>query len=154
MNSNTLRIVFAIFLIAHGLIHYSLTYVPVPKPGELRTPFWPSWARTDTDPGWLATKMGLSNNVVRGLGSALWLLTVAGFAVAGLGLLGIPGLNRIWEGSAHSGGSRIVNSIGFLLASMADCRCVNQSGGVSRGCTALAKIIIFINKEFQYKKRG
>lgn len=103
MNTNTLRIALAIFLIAHGLIHYSLTYVPVPKPGELRTPFWPSWARTNTDPAWLASRMGLSNNVVRGVGSALWLLTVAGFAVAGLGLLGIPGLNQIWQGSAILG---------------------------------------------------
>lgn len=103
MNTNTLRIVLAIFLIAHGLIHYSLTYVPVPKPGELRTPFWPSWARNDTDSAWLVSRMGLSNNVVRGVGSALWLLTVAGFAVAGLGLLGIPGLNQIWQGSAILG---------------------------------------------------
>jgi hypothetical protein len=105
MNTNTLRIVLAIFLIAHGLIHYSLTYVPVPKPGELRTPFWPSWARTDTDPTWLASRMGLSNDIVRGVGSALWLLTVAGFSVAGLGLLGIPGLNQIWQGSAILGAS-------------------------------------------------
>jgi hypothetical protein len=103
MNTNTFRIVLAIFLIAHGLIHYSLTYVPVPKPGELRTPFWPSWVRADTDPAWLVSRMGLSNNFVRGIGSALWLLTVAGFAVAGLGLLGIPGLNQIWQGSAILG---------------------------------------------------
>ena len=103
MNTNTLRIILAIFLIAHGLIHYSLTYVPVPKPGELRTPFWPSWARNDTDSAWLVSRMGLSNNVVRWVGSALWLLTVAGFAVAGLGLLGIPGLNQIWQGSAILG---------------------------------------------------
>jgi hypothetical protein len=47
--------------------------------------------------------MGLSNNFVRGIGSALWLLTVAGFAGAGLGLLGIRGLNQIWQGSAMLG---------------------------------------------------
>lgn len=103
MNANTLKIVIAIFLIAHGLVHYSLTYVPTPKPGELRTPFWPSWSRKDTDPAWLVSKMGLSNNVVRGLGSALWLLTVVGFALTGLGLLGIPGLNQIWQGTAILG---------------------------------------------------
>lgn len=103
MNANTLRIVIAIFLIAHGLVHYSLTYVPTPKPGELRTPFWPSLSRTDTDPAWLVSKMGLPNNVVRGLGSALWMLTVAGFALAGLGLLGVPGLNQIWQGTTILG---------------------------------------------------
>lgn len=71
MNTNTLRFGLAIFLIVHGLVHYSLTYVPIPKPGELRTPFWPSWSRTDTDPAWLASRMGLSNNVIRWVGSAL-----------------------------------------------------------------------------------
>lgn len=113
MNTNTFRIVVAIFLIAHGLIHYSLTYVPVPKPGELRTPFWPSWARTDTDSTWLVSRMGLSNKVVRGIGSALWLLTVAGFAVAGLGLLGIPGLNQIWQGGALLGAAASLTLLVF-----------------------------------------
>lgn len=103
MNANTLRIFIAIFLIAHGLVHFSLTYVPTPKPGELRTPFWPSWSRTDTDPAWLASRLGLSNNVVRGLGSTILLLTMAGFSLAGLGLLGVPGLNQIWQGTAILG---------------------------------------------------
>ncbi len=113
MNANTLRIFIAIFLIAHGLIHYSLTYVPVPKPGELRTPFWPSWSRTDTDPAWLVSKMGISNNVVRGVGSALWLLTVAGFSLAGLGLLGVPGLNQLWQGSAFLGAAASLLLLAF-----------------------------------------
>lgn len=103
MNPNTLKIIIAIILIAHGLVHFSLTYVPTPKPGELRTPFWPSWTRTDTDLAWFASRMGLSNSVVCGAGSVLWLLTVAGFALAGLGLLGIPGLNQIWQGTAILG---------------------------------------------------
>lgn len=113
MNVNTLRIFTAIFLIAHGLVHYSLTYVPTPKPGELRTPFWPSWSRKDTDPAWLVSKMGLSNNVVRGLGSAIWLLTVAGFALAGLGLLGVPGLNQIWQGTAILGAAASLTLLVF-----------------------------------------
>lgn len=103
MNLNLLRVMIAIFLVAHGLIHFSLTYVPVPKPGELRTPFWPAWWRTDTDPAWLASKLGLSNGLVRGLGSALWLLILFGFTLAGLGLLGFPGLSQVWAPAAGLG---------------------------------------------------
>jgi hypothetical protein len=57
--------------------------------------------------------MGLSNNVVRGLGSALWLLTVAGFALAGLGLLGVPGLNQIWQGTAILGATASLLLLAF-----------------------------------------
>ena len=38
MNTSTLKILIAVFLILHGLIHYSLTYVPLPRPGEIKTP--------------------------------------------------------------------------------------------------------------------
>ena len=103
MNPNLIRIIIAIFLIAHGWIHYSLTYVPTPKPGELRTPFWPSWQRSATDPAWLSVRLGFSNPLVRGLGSALWLLTLACFCLAGLGLLGIPGLQQTWMAAAGLG---------------------------------------------------
>lgn len=103
MNPTTVRVLLAIFIILHGWIHYSLTYVPTPKPGELRTPFWPSWSRSDTDPAWLASKMGLSNGLVRGLGCALWLLTLAGFSVAGLALLFAPGAQAAWSISAAAG---------------------------------------------------
>jgi len=103
MNPNTVRVILAIILIAHGLVHVSLTYVPTPKPGSLRTPFWPSWWRTDVDPNWLAVKSGLSNNLIRGIGSALWLLTLLGYTVMGLGLAGVPGLNQIWQAAALLG---------------------------------------------------
>lgn len=113
MNPNTFRILLAVILIAHGWVHFSLTYVPVAKPGELRTPFWPAWWRTNTDPAWLASKMGLSNLAVRGLGSALWLVTLAGFTLAGLGLLGVPGLNGLWGLSAGVGVAASLLLLGF-----------------------------------------
>ena len=47
----------------------------------------------------------------------------------------------------YPGGSGIINSVGFLLASMADCRCADQSGCVCRAGTALAKITIFLMEE-------
>jgi hypothetical protein len=40
LSPSTLRILIAVFLIAHGLVHYSLTTVPIPASGALRTPFF------------------------------------------------------------------------------------------------------------------
>ncbi len=113
MNPNLTRILIAVFLIVHGLIHFSLTYVPTPKPGELRTPFWPAWWRTDTDPAWLAVKLGLPNSAVRGLGSALWLIALAGFGLAGLGLLGLPGLNQVQGAAAALGAAASLLLLGL-----------------------------------------
>jgi len=113
MNPNLTRILIAVFLFAHGLIHFSLTYVPTPKPGELRTPFWPAWWRTDTDPAWLAVKLGLPNSTVRGLGSALWLIALVGFSLAGLGLLGLPGLNQAWGAAAALGAAASLLLLGL-----------------------------------------
>ena len=113
MQPNTLRIMLAVILILHGWIHFSLTYVPTPQPGALRTPFFPSWARADTDPAWLASKWGLSNGLVRGLGSALWLLTLAGFSAAGLALLFAPGAQTFWSLSAAVGAAASLLLLAF-----------------------------------------
>ena len=105
MPPSTLRIIIGIVLIAHGLVHYSLTTVPVPAPGKLRTPFWPSWWRKDIDPHWLASKMGLAPDAVRTLGSLLWVLTVIGFAIAGLALIFFPAQVAVWQATAILGAS-------------------------------------------------
>jgi hypothetical protein len=99
MSPTALRILIALFFIAHGLMHYSLTTVPLPKPGELHTPFWPSWWRSAVDPAWPASRLGLTPAAARFLGCALWLAATVGFALAGLGLLGLPGLNLVWQGA-------------------------------------------------------
>lgn len=88
----------ALFLIAHGLVHFSLTYVPLPAPGALRTPFFPSWWRDAVDPAWPAVKLGLAPRAVRLLGSALWVLLLAGYILAGAVLLIAPGQAAIWQG--------------------------------------------------------
>jgi hypothetical protein len=100
MPASTLKIIIALFLVAHGLVHYSLTTVPISAPGALRTPFWPGWWRDNIDPLWPASRLGLPPAFVRLLGSALWLAATVGFALAGLGLLGIPGLHAAWQGFA------------------------------------------------------
>jgi hypothetical protein len=97
MASNFVRILFSVFLIAHGLIHMSLATVPTPKPGEMHTPFYPSWWRADTDSTWPILRMGLNAQAARTLGWLLWLLVTVVYALAGLGLLGVPGLNTIWQ---------------------------------------------------------
>lgn len=97
MSASTLRILIALLLIAHGLVHYSLTTVPVPAPGALRTPFFPSWWRADVDSNWLASRIGLPDTLVRTCGWLLWVALLIGFTLGGLGLIGVPGLNSIWQ---------------------------------------------------------
>lgn len=102
MNTTTLKLIVAIILIAHGWVHYSLTYVPISKPGELHTPYWPSWKRPNVDPTWLAARF-LPADTARIAGCILWGLTLVGFTAAGLGLLGVPGLNSLWTAAAGLG---------------------------------------------------
>lgn len=97
MSPSTLRILFALFLIAHGAITMSLATVPVPAPGALRTPYMPAWWRADTDSDWPASRQGLSPSLVRTAGWVLWLAVLVLFAAAGIGLLGLPGLNIFWQ---------------------------------------------------------
>ena len=96
MPTNTLKIIVAIFFIAHAFIHISLSWAPIPKPGGMRTPFFPSWKRTDTDPMWPISKLGLPESLVRIAGSILLLAVTVAFCLAALGLLGVPGLNILW----------------------------------------------------------
>lgn len=103
MNSSLLRVVIALFLIAHGLMHYSLSTVPLPEPGSIKTPFWPSWRRPAADPNWLASRMGLPVPAVRTAGWLLWMAATVCFILAGLGLLGLPGLAAAWPMLAVAG---------------------------------------------------
>jgi hypothetical protein len=97
MPASVLRFIIAAFLIAHGLIYYSLTTVPLPKPGEMRTPFWPSLSRSGIDERWLSIRVGLSRDPVRIIGWLLVMIATVGFILVGLGILGVPGLKAIWQ---------------------------------------------------------
>lgn len=98
MNPTTLRILFVLFLLAHGYIHMSLASVPVPQPGALRTPFFPSWWREATDPQWPASRLGVPLATARTLGWVLWLLVTALYTFAALALLFVPGQAGLWQG--------------------------------------------------------
>jgi hypothetical protein len=97
MNPNSLRIVFGIFLIAHGLMTMSLSTVPVPEPSALHTPYFPSWWRNNVDSTWPASRLGLPDGFVQTTGWILWMAALVLFAVAGAGLLVIPGLSALWQ---------------------------------------------------------
>jgi hypothetical protein len=91
------RILFALFLIAHGLVNVVMAMVPVAKPGEARTPYYPSWWRTDVDEKWPISRMGLKPEIVRPVGVALWVSAAGLFVLAGIGLLGMPFLVKLWQ---------------------------------------------------------
>ncbi len=103
MDPSMLCILFAIFLIAHGLVTMSLATVPAPAPGALRTPYFPAWWRADIDSAWPISRMGLSQTLVRTAGWVLWLAIMILFVAAGLGLFGIPGLSALWQSLAAIG---------------------------------------------------
>jgi hypothetical protein len=92
-----IRILLAIFLLAHGFIHASLSWVPLPKPGELKTPYFPSWSRENTDPSWPIQKLGFSQPLIRNLGWILWIIICIACVIAGIGLL--LNLSSLWISS-------------------------------------------------------
>jgi len=103
MNPNIVPLIIAIFLMAHGWVHMSLTYVPVPQPGAMRTPFMPAWWRDAVDPAWPIMRLGLPGAVVRRLGWALWVLVVGLYTLAGLALIFATGMTGLWQGLAVGG---------------------------------------------------
>lgn len=74
----------ALFLIAHGLLHASYL---TPKPEDPKYPF-------TFDKSWFANMVGDASTPI-GIGLAI--LVVVSFALAGLGVLGIPGLENSWK---------------------------------------------------------
>lgn len=100
MNPNTFRILFVLFLVAHGYIHMSLAKVPVSQPGALRTPFFPAWWRDNVDPAWPVSKLGIAPQTTRTMGWVLWALTLAGYVLAGAALLFAPAQPALWQACA------------------------------------------------------
>jgi hypothetical protein len=103
MNSTTLRLLIGIFLVVHGFMTMSLATVPVPAQGSIHTPYFPAWWRPNIDGTWPASRLGLPDGMIRIVGSILCLTALIGFAFAGAGLLGLPGLNSLWQIFAAAG---------------------------------------------------
>lgn len=88
-----LKIVMALFLIAHGLVHAGLAAAP--DPGDPDTK--PGAFFTSPERSWLLPKLGLNPGSIKWLGITLVALSTLGFVLAGLGLFGVPGLNEMWR---------------------------------------------------------
>lgn len=85
---NLLLVLIAVFLIAHGLIH--LSYLPAARPRN--APNYPF----QLEHSWLLVPLGL-DRWARPIGLGLIVLTVGGFSLTALGLLGIPVLAASWQ---------------------------------------------------------
>ena len=59
----------------------------------MRAPEWP-FVLTRS---WLLTPLGLNANTIKAIGTGLWILTVVGYVLAGLGFLGVPVLQSVWQ---------------------------------------------------------
>jgi hypothetical protein len=81
------EIVLALFLAAHGLIH--LGYV-TPGPPDPRYPF-------KLDKSWLISSLHVDASYVRILGTALGALTVLGYTLAALAIMGIIVPEPLWQ---------------------------------------------------------
>ncbi len=81
------KIVLALFLAAHGLIH--LGYV-TPAPPDPKYPF-------KLDQSWLITSLHVETGIARLLGTALGALTVLGYALAALAIMGIVVPEAWWQ---------------------------------------------------------
>jgi hypothetical protein len=88
-----LKILIALFFIAHGLVHAGLAAAPDPKDPEDKVgAFFTSAKRS-----WLLPKLGLSPITIQWIGIGLVSLATLGFVLAGLGIFGVPGLDTVWQ---------------------------------------------------------
>jgi hypothetical protein len=91
-----LRTILGIFMIGHGIAHAGLASVPDPS-------------ESDSTPGAFFTKKGRSRLsqyldldpiFVQRTGIVLAAISIVGFILVGMGILGVPGLEMIWQGLA------------------------------------------------------
>ena len=101
------RVLFGLFLMAHGLIHTGfVTRAPAASPGA---PEWPF----DMGRSWLIAGAGIDEAVIRTLGVALVVATLVGFVGAGLAWFGFIVPTSWWPAFTIVGS---LASIGLLVA--------------------------------------
>ena len=84
---------FALFLIAHGLVHAGLAAAPNPNDPDAK----PGAFFTSISRSWLLPQLGLNAAAVQWIGIILVALATLGFVFAGLGVFGIAGLTAVWR---------------------------------------------------------
>lgn len=91
------RVLFGLFLVAHGLVHAGyVARAPAPTPGA---PEWPF----EMSRSWLITAVGMDAAVVRMIGAALVVATIVAFAGAGLAWLGFVVPSAWWAALTMAG---------------------------------------------------
>lgn len=88
-----MKILFAIFLIAHGLVHAGLAAAPNPNDPDAK----PGAFFTSINLSWLLPQLGLNAAAVQWIGIILVALATLGFVLAGLGVFGVSGLTAVWR---------------------------------------------------------
>lgn len=88
-----MKILFGLLMIVHGLVHAGLTPAPIPNDSESK----PGAFFTASSRSWLLPQLGLNAPAVRWIGIVLVALSTLGFVLAGLGVLGVPGLTLVWR---------------------------------------------------------
>jgi len=88
-----LRIILGVFIIAHGLVHTILAIAPNPADPEAK----PGAFFTTVERSWLLPQLGLSTSAVQWIGVILVAASTVGFVLAGVGILGVPGLVTVWR---------------------------------------------------------
>jgi hypothetical protein len=103
------RIVFALFLVAHGLIHAS--YLSPAPPATAGGPEWPF----EMSKSWLVTGLGVDTGAVRAGGAALVVVVAAGFILAALSWLDVivPAAWWPWLAGGSAGASALLLAIFF-----------------------------------------
>lgn len=84
-----MKIIFGLFLIAHGLVH-SMYFIPSP-PQTSGGAAWPF----DLTRSWVFTPLGLNTETIKIIGIVLTVAAILGFIFSGIGWLGFPGLKLI-----------------------------------------------------------
>ena len=87
-----LKTLFALFMIAHGLVHAGLAAAPIPNDPDPK----PGAFFTAMERSWLLPKLSLNASAIHWIGIILVVLATLGFVLAGLGCLGVSGLNAVW----------------------------------------------------------
>jgi hypothetical protein len=95
----------AAFLLAHALIHAGFLS---PRPATASGPAWPF----GLDRSWLLKPLGVDASLARGLGTALFVVLVAGYGAASLAVLGVLG------GAAFSAGVVVGSAASLTLLAL------------------------------------
>ena len=91
-----MKIIIALFFIAHGLVHAGLAAAPNPDDPDARAGAF----FTSPERSWLFHRSSFGKNIVQWIGIILVAFATIGFVLAGLGVFGVPGLEDLWRSIA------------------------------------------------------